>query len=149
MHKDTITAIIIGFFLGISSAVGILYAPTIFKSVSPRGNTAKPQTQELAAISPTVAAVEGVTSSLTITSPTPNSLVETKSVKVQGTAKAAKVVLDTPRESWLLALSDDGSFSQTVALKEGVNTFTFTVYQDNAQVSETQSLKVFYTTESL
>lgn len=142
MNKDTITASIIGFGLGLVAAIALWIVPRILPKNTP-GPT--PETSVISAASDTPASPTTSTK-ISLDSPLSGAIVNAKSVAVSGQAAGAKlVVVTTPGTSQVLKPTPDGKFSADLELTEGGNQIAVIAYLENETASE--NLTVFYLPE--
>jgi hypothetical protein len=145
MKKDIIIAVIVGFVLGVGSALLIVNLPsllTLLKRTAP---------SQLATINPTptLPTVSNTSSLLTLESPAPESIATSKNIQITGkTAPGTILVLTTERDNSPYEASESGNFAFPLSLKEGANTAIITAYNESGE-AETKTLTIYYTSEKL
>jgi hypothetical protein len=151
MNKDALLATGIGFLLGIIITSMILFGPKL-ASRFPKVNFpkmgfsiklpsfgAKPQDK------PTNTE-QKTPSSLSISSPLPDALVDSDPLLVSGTApKNATVIVGGELDEDIVTATENGSFAGKVTLREGKNTLVITVVSGNETFEQT--ITVYYTPE--
>lgn len=152
MKKETIMAIGIGFLLGFIVAFIFISLPSITKngfqftwklprfSLGPSRNTPKNN------IPPTPTPVQ----TLTIASPTNESIAPNKTITIKGKAPAgATIIINTYTADIATKAQTDGAYRADIALSEGSNYIQVTSIQDNNQMPDTKNILVSYTSEKL
>lgn len=149
MKKEVIIAIAVGFGLGLIITFGIwtaqkslkkIKAPTLLPTPSPVSQVASP--------SPTPPVVAN--SSLVVTSPEDESLVNTDTINITGKASPKSVISVTFEDGQMLAEADSvGNFTVGVDLIGGYNTIVVTATDPLTGIESGQTLVVTYSTAKL
>ncbi len=140
MNKDTVTASIIGFGLGLIAAIALWVVPRILPKNPP---PASPSTQ---VIGTTDAAPSPETSKISLTSPADGQIVTSGTIDVAGIAQGTSyVVVTTPQTNQVIKPDQESRFVVPLDLIEGGNQIHVTAYLEN-QVT-TIPVTVFFQTE--
>lgn len=141
MRKEIIVAIIIGLLLGLIVAYGVRSAQV---SLENRQSQAKKNTQTTTA----TASKDNPAHTLFITSPEPNSVIDTDSVTIVGTTTPNSVLSIINDTDFVTAMADTtGNFTGTIELVGGVNTIALKSYNDHGEVAETSFMLIFSTAD--
>ena len=101
----------------------------------------------LTAINPVTS--KPVSLTLDLSSPDDNLLVFDPDILIQGkTIPAATVILSLDDTDQILPTDDQGNFSKTIKLQNGVNQFTVQVF-DNLGNTKSESRTIYYSTEKI
>ncbi|MBI2405831.1 hypothetical protein HYV21_02155 [Candidatus Microgenomates bacterium] len=135
MRKEVLIAILLGATLGLAIAFGVYRANLALRS-TPTTTQATP--------APTSAPSS---STLTITQPEDEALVDTDSITVEGkTAPNATVVITSPVDEVTALADNSGTFRAEVKLEPGANALLVTSFgEDNNSVEK--ELTITYSTE--
>lgn len=142
MSKDTLTASIIGFSLGLIAAIAIWVVPRILPK-----NITKPTPDNItqASASPTLS----TSLSLDITSNKDGDIVKTKTLKLAGkTTNTIFVVVTTPTENQVVQPNGNGDFEVDLTLSLGGNQIAVSAVDYNNQ-DITKNLNVYYYEEKI
>lgn len=147
MKNDVLVAILIGFLIGGSVAIGITYLPNILK------NAPKTRSEKIAlSVSPSPQIESKNTTDtilVTVDKPENEKIIDTSSVTVTGkTNQGNTIFLDTDAETQIATVSGDGTFSSNINLNEGINNIIITAYSSNGDSLE-KNLVLYYTPEKL
>lgn len=135
MKKETSIAI----FLGIIAGIGI----AIFVILNSRGVTQDSGETILGDVSPTLAITTEDIDPLTISSPEDESVVDTNSIRIEGSTQAgALVIIQTPLQEDVIQ-SENGDFSSEVELVSGENEIKVTAYSEKN--IDTRTLTIYST----
>ena len=149
MKKEVIIAIAVGFGLGLVITFGIWTAQKSLKKInSPVLLPTPSPVSQAVSPSPTTTAIAN--SSLTITSPEDESLVNTGTINIVGKATPKAVVAVTFEDGQNIVTADDsGNFSLGVDLIGGYNTIVITALDPATGTESSQTLLVTYSTAKL
>ncbi|OGG14657.1 hypothetical protein A2773_02625 [Candidatus Gottesmanbacteria bacterium RIFCSPHIGHO2_01_FULL_39_10] len=146
MKKDTIAAILVGFIIGLVAAFALVNLPQLFKKDFRLSFNFPSFFPSSASPIPTPQKNSEVLSSLEISKPKDQSILENKEISLEGTApKNSTLIISTSQEDKILP-SDDGLFSTELELSEGANIISITSLSENS-IYETKRLTLFYTPE--
>lgn len=143
MKKEILVAIIIGFFIGVITALTVTNLPKLISGIKFQTVTQSP--------TPTISQIQEsvINPDINIESPKDESVSDTKSVNISGsTDKNNTVLIESADDQVAEIASDSGRFSTKMNLREGVNTIYLTVY-DQSGNSNTKTLNIYYTSEKL
>jgi hypothetical protein len=147
MNKDAILATAIGFIIGLSITGSIVFGPKLF-AMLPKTSIRFPsffaaKTKPTPTTAPKEAAF-----SITIESPTPDSIAQDGDLLISGrTGSEATVVIQSAQNDTVVTATKDGKYAGKVTLLEGENTIAVTGYSD--QKRATALVTVYYTEEEL
>lgn len=147
MKSDVIAAVIVGFVIGVGSAILAINLPSIIKKSSP---LPKQTVTNTTPVIPSSSQIVNSSIPFDITEPPDDSIVETKSLKIKGkTQSGNNIILVTDSDSSVTEALADGTFSLSTNLSEGGNTIYITSQNSNSGEEETKTLNIFYTPEKL
>jgi hypothetical protein len=152
MNKDAFLATGIGFLLGIIITSLILFGPKLTshfpKLTLPTFNFALnfPLFNKKSNNKPIGSKPSNTPTSLTVSSPLPDTLAESDTILVSGTAPVdATVIIGGELDEEIVHTTANGSYAGKVTLREGKNSLLITSIQGSEQ-SE-QAINVYYTPE--
>lgn len=142
MKKDVFVALIIGFAIGAGIAVLAVRLPVILENSK--------KTEKVAEIeNPTPKVVVENNTSINITEPIDQSILDKPDINVKGTVSPpASLVIETPLDSIIVVSDKEGFFSAQLKLTEGGNPIYITSLNQKS-ITETKTLNLFYTSENL
>jgi hypothetical protein len=152
MNKDALLATGIGFLLGIIITSMILFGPKLVSQL-PKFNLPKigfsiklPSFGAKQQDKPSNSQQKNTPTSLSITSPLPEALVESDPLLVSGSApKGSTVVVGGEMDEDIVTTTDTGAFAGKITLREGKNSILITAV-NGSDVFE-QTITVYYTPE--
>lgn len=139
LSRETILAAVAGLGVGLLAAWAVWSLPNVL----PQKKAPTEITEKEIPASETVAEAFN----LTLSQPENDALVETNQVTVTGkTSKGTTVVVNGPLKDEIVTARNDGSFSVTMTLEEGVNEIIVTAY-DKTGTEKSETRTVNYTKE--
>ena len=146
MNKDAILATLIGFGIGLLITGLLLVGPNVLKYVPavPLPSFSFLHRQKTPDVTPTPTPKQV---DLSIESPLADSIEDTATILVSGTARrGATVVIAGPGDESVILVNGDGKFAGKVTLQEGKNDITVTAI--GSDKTFTQTVVVYYTEAS-
>lgn len=141
MKKETIFLSLTALIIGLLVAGGFFYAYQLITKPSPSGKT--PIT-----LNPTPTPISSNSEELTVNEPQDESVVENKSIAISGkTLPGSIVVITSETDEQVAKPADNGNFSVTITISEGVNIIeVVTILPDGTERKVVRT--VTYTEES-
>lgn len=148
MRKDFLVALLLGFGVGLTIAVSVLYAPKIL-SFRPSLSFLSDLNKKEEIKAPTPIPTQSVGNILTIESPKDGTITKGTSVKLKGkTDPNAKVIITTNQEDTIIDSNGNGSFETEIDILEGSNILYISSYK-NGELSGQKAVEVYQTEETI
>lgn len=141
LGRETILAAVVGFLVGLLAAWAVWNIPQL---VSKKETPPSVQEQE------TLTTPQETTFTLNLTQPDDGTILNEAEATIAGqTETGATVVINSPLEDKVIEATEEGKFSATLGLEEGVNEIVVTAYSPSGKAGEekTETRTVTYTKE--
>jgi hypothetical protein len=151
MNKDALLATVIGFLIGVAITGGILFAPKVAKYLPhiqlPRTLTSLSfLNHKNQPVEPTPKTAPPPSAIFSVTSPLDQSLADSDSILVSGTAPAGTyVTIGGLSDESAVLVGKDGKFAGKISLGEGTNEITVSAF--SGETVTNQKITVYYTPE--
>ena len=148
MNRDALLATLIGFGVGLLIMGGILFGPNLIKNIPAITIPKLTITLPKRSVQPTPTIPASSDAPFRITGPLPDSLQSESDLLVSGSAIGASFVVIQGPGSEAVGIPDAaGLYAETVALVEGRNDITVTMYDDNS--AQVATVTVYYSSEDI
>lgn len=145
MNKDTVTASVIGFGLGLIAAIALWIVPRLLPKTSPLVTPVETVSEESTASS----TLDNNNDSISITDLQDGMIVKSNSLSIRGQSNnLTLLIVSNSTESFVVPLKSNGDFETAFTLAEGNNDLIFTVIDSNKKISH-KNYQIFYFEDKL
>ena len=166
MNKDALIATVIGLLIGLIITCTILFGPQAIENIKkwnmpslPKWSFTMPKfslpsfsknTNQTPTVTPANNELKSINTSLTITSPLDEAIVNKDTELISGTASPlSTIIIQSPTEETITVTNADGAYAGKATLSEGQNIITVTSIAKETKKQEQITVTIYYTSEQL